>query len=129
MRWDDAVRAAVARLEADATLTGLLGGAHVYRAGARRQPQIPSVEWFGITTRLEENTEPITVQFDIWARGYAAAVAIEGRLRALLHSDTPVDWAGLKLWSQYQDGRDHEDPEPGVVHRSVDYELKPARER
>lgn len=127
MKWDDAVRAAVAALEGDSELTTALGGSHIYRAGAKRAPQIPSVEWLVVMAGTTELTEPVTVQFDVWARGYSQALTIEARVRAVLHSDTPTTYGGLTLWSRYTDSRDHQDPEPGVAHRSLDFVLEPAR--
>jgi hypothetical protein len=136
MRSDDVVRAFVAALEADAALVALIGlggdgTPNIYRAGANRDPQIPSVEWRRITDRAAENTEPMLFQFDVWARGYAAAMAIEHRIRRVLlpYGDSgAVTLDGLPMLAELDDSRDHEDPEPGVVHTSLDIRFEPAKQ-
>lgn len=122
------VTAVVARLRADTTLVFLLGGSYFYRAAAVRAPQIPSVEYTVVSAVERENTERVLMQFDVWARGYAQALAVEARLRVLLHRLLPEEMEGLLMFAQYADARDHEDPEPGVAHRSVDFAFEPARE-
>ena len=128
MRSDDVVQAVMARLRGDTALVTALGGPRIYRSGANRQPQIPSLEWTIISDVYREGTERVLMQFDSWTRGYAQAVAVEGRVRTLLHRELPEDFGGLLMWAQYSDSRDHEDPEPGVIHRSADFTFEPARE-
>lgn len=130
MRADDVARAFVAALGADAALLVLLGSAaHVYRAGTNRAPQIPSVEWQRITGRKAESTEPLTFQFDVWARGYAAAMAIEARLVAVMDREGGlVTLNGLTMYATREDEGDLPDPEPGVVHTHVDFRFEPAKE-
>jgi hypothetical protein len=128
VRADDVIQAFVAALEGDAALITALGGEFIYRAGANRAPQIPSVEWRRITGTKAESTEPVTFQIDVWARGYAAAVAIEERLDAVLNREGGlVTLNGLTMFAAMEDYRDHEDPEPGVVHTSQDYRFEPAK--
>jgi hypothetical protein len=128
VRADDVIRAFVAALEGDAALITALGGENIFRAGANRSPQIPSVEWRRITGAKEESTEPMTFQFDVWARGYAAAVAIEERLDAVLDREGGLlTIGGVPMFARMEDSRDHEDPEPGVVHTSQDYRFEPAK--
>lgn len=131
MRADDVIQAFVAALEGDEALITALGGEHIYRAGANREPQIPSVEWRRITNGIAENTEPMLFQFDVWARGYAAAMAIEARLRAVLlprQGSGAITLGGLPMLAELDDSRDHEDPEPGVVHTSLDIRYEPAKQ-
>jgi hypothetical protein len=129
MKWDDAVRALIATWDADAELTTALGGQHTYRSGAFREPRVPSVEYFVVSTILTENTERVRLQVDIWATSYAQVVAIERRLRELVHRDLPHTLGGVLMWTQVIDSRDVPDPQPRVVHRSIDVMLEPARER
>ena len=128
MRSDDVVQAVTARLRADTALVTTLGGPHIFKASATRPAQIPCVEWTILSDVYRENTEPMLVQFDVWSRGYAQSVAIEARLRTLLHRELPENFGGLLMWAQYSDSRDHAPPEPGVMHRSTDFFFEPARE-
>lgn len=127
MRWVDALEAAIAALLADATLSAIPGFS-VRRRGEFTLQQVPSITWQAFSDEIAENTNPIEVQFDVFARGIDQALVLEGRLRAILHRDTPQTLGGVLMRTQLADARDHEDPEPGVVHRSLDFELEPARE-
>jgi hypothetical protein len=130
VRADDLAQAFVAALEADTALITALGGQPaIYRAGANRAPVIPSLEWRRITNTLAENTEPALVQFDVWARSYAAAMTIEARIRAVLTGQARVVTLGsLPLYASLDDARDHDDPEPGVAHISLDIRFEPAKD-
>lgn len=141
MRADDVIQAFVAALEGDSALMALVGthpltGApNIFRAGANREPQIPSVEWRRVSDTLAENTEPMLFQFDVWAKAgagrqaYSNAMAIEARLRAVLHRDgANLTLGGIPMLASLDDSRDHEDPEPGVVHTSLDFRFEPAKE-
>lgn len=122
-------QAAVAALAADSALTTALGGAFIFRSGANREPQIPSVEWRRITNTLAENTEPALVQFDVWAHSYAAAMTIEARIRTVLTGQARVVTLGsVPLFAALDDARDHDDPEPGVAHISLDIRFEPAKD-
>ena len=128
MRHDDVSRAVVAALQGDAALTTALGGQHIYRSGAFRAPQVPSVEWFVVSETKRENTMRLLLQLDIWARSYAAAVTIEQRVRRLLDLDIPHPVAGLLMWVQVEDARDQPDPQPEIVHRVLTVSFEPTRE-
>lgn len=125
--WADTMEAVVSTLRADATLSAI-PGFMVLRQGEFTQPHVPSVAWMVYTDPEAENTDPIFVQIDVFADGLTQAVTIERRLRALLHSDTPQTLAGVRMWTLRLDARDHADPEPGRVHRSLDFQFEPARE-
>jgi hypothetical protein len=128
MRVDDVVTAVVAALDADTELGTLLGGERVYRMGANTEPQVPSVEYFVVSSGLRENTEPIVIQFDVWSNGFTAAAAIADRLHEVLHAEGTTELGGLRMYARRADGpRDHGDPEPRVVHRSIDFRFEPAR--
>lgn len=129
MRWDDVARAVVAALNADAALTTALGGQHVYPASAAREVRIPSVEWFMVTDRYDESRNPMIMQIDLWAKGQAVAVTIEERIRAVLHSDVRRVFAGTDCETSYIESRSHDHPDPGVVHRSLDFRFEPVREQ
>lgn len=114
-------------LRADAGLVAALGGAHVYRQASQREARIPSVELLIVSDTPRENTGRVLVQVDTWSTSPDASGVIEGRIFALLHSDLPQTLGGLKMFTTYQDSRDHEDPEPGVVHWSMDFMFEPHR--
>lgn len=130
MKADEVAQAAVSALGADSALVTALGGtAFVFRAAANRAPQIPSVEWRRITNTLAESTESVLLQFDMWARGYSALMIIESRVRTVLLGQARiVTLGGLAMWAEMDDARDHEDPEPGVAHSSLDIRFEPAKD-
>lgn len=124
MIWDDVLRALVAALRADTALQALLGADYLKRIKRTSEGElkIPGVTYQVVSSPLEENTESMTVQWDEWGIGYAAIVAIEERLRALMHADGVITVGGIRLWARVLDARDHEDPEEKVAHRSIDIE-------
>jgi len=132
--WDVVVEAWLADLLADTALTTALGGAHIYPAQAARPVRVPSVEWLPIDDREEEIHNPILFQVDYWAKGTTLAATIERRLRRLTHRDVARVWMldgeTLRLWTRYIDSRTHDYPaDPGVLHRSLDFQIKPLREK
>ena len=136
MRWDSVIAAAVAALEADAALVAALGGtAAIDDAYAIRDLVIPSVTWTLVSDVEGESLDRIVVQWDIWARPDGVnsarrnAATIERRIRHVLHADVFRTLGGIYMATLYEDGRDHGDPDPEVVHRSVDIRFEPVREK
>lgn len=129
MKWADALRALLGRAEGDAALMAALGGPHIYRSGTHRKPRIPSVEYTVVVSTLSEAMEPVLSQWDIFAESEAQLLAIEKRLRRLFH------WGGwrrvgsVSMSSTYEDSRGHPEPEPGRLHRSIDFRHQPVRHR
>jgi hypothetical protein len=101
----------------------------VYASNASREVRIPSCEGYIVTDRDQESTARILIQIDHWARSLSDSVAIERRLRAVLHSEVRRQFAGTDCATLYDDSRDHDHPEPGVFHRSVDFRFEPVQER
>ena len=128
MRWDAVQDAVVAALQADSALVTELGGPYIYLASASRPVQIPSVEYMMVFDREVESLNPIMFQIDYFARGNAQARVIERRIRQVLHRDVRRSFAGSDCATLYEDSRDHDHPEPGVVHRSLDFRFEPVRE-
>ncbi len=126
MVWDDVVAALLQLLQNDEQLKTLLGGPQIYRSKSRASIQIPGVYYTVVSSVLQENLEPTLIQWDIWAKGAEQASSIEKRLYQLMHSDVPVTICGLKMWSQYEAGRD-DDPDQSTVRRLLDYRYTPAR--
>jgi hypothetical protein len=128
VKWVDVMEAVLAHLTADAGLTAALAGGAIRRHGTFIEPAVPSLAWITYGNVLDENTEVVPTQWDIFAQEIDQAIAIERRLRALLHRDTPQVIGGIPMWTQFVDARDHADPEPGRIHRSLDFRFEPARE-
>lgn len=127
MRWDVALDAIIARVKTDPELLRALGGARI-RETADGKPEFPSVTHLVVSGPLRENTERMVMQWDLWARAEETARTIERRLRALLHRDLPELVGDVPMWLQLVDRRDHDDPEPGTVHRSLDFAFEFAKE-
>lgn len=120
--------AVVPHMADDSILRTTLGGAHVYRTGEFAAPRVPGIGWFLVSDTLEENTNEILVQIDLFATSMEQMIVMEGRVRALLHHDTVTTIQGVRMWAQLEGARDNADPEPGFVHRSMDFRFTPARE-
>lgn len=127
MKWDLALDAIVDRVKADAQLRTALGGPRI-RETADGKPEFPSVTYMIVSGPLRENTERMVMQWEFWARAETTARTIERRLRALLHRDLPELVGDMPMWLQLVDRRDHNDPEPGTVHRSLDFAFEFAKE-
>ena len=127
MRWPAVMQAVVTALNADAALVAELGGQYVYPAQSSRPVRIPSVEWSMIGDAVGEVMERVIVQLDYWATSMPEAVTIEARIRAVLHNDVRRTFGGIDMATSYLDSRSHEHPEPGVVHRSLDFLFEPVR--
>lgn len=129
MKWLDVVDAMVAALEADGELTTALGGPHIYVAVAGRTIRVPSIEYTAVADTLEENTEPVLLQLDLYARGTEAVATIERRVRIVLHRDLPYMLGALAVWGRLQGARSLDFPSDGEVrYRSLDFEFETARE-
>lgn len=129
MKWLDALNALLDELLADEEFTDALEGANVFRDGEHSKPQVPGVYFSVISAGLDETSEPALTQWDIFARDIDQALAIETRLRRKLHW---VGWrtlGGVSLASQYEESRDHPEPDFDVIHRSLDFRHTPVRNR
>lgn len=123
MRWVEVMEAVIAELKADVGMAGVAVLMHGEFSGL----QVPSLAWLVYGDRREENTNPIRVQFDIYARGLDQTLTIESAVRRL-HGDTPRTIQGVRMWATLDDARGDAAPDPGVTHRSLDFIFEPARE-
>lgn len=123
MRWVEVMEAVIAELKADPDLASV----PVLMHGEFTDLKVPSIAWLVYSDRREENTNPIRVQFDIYARGIDQALMIERSVRDL-HGDTPKTIQGVLMWAMLDDARGDAAPEPQVTHRSLDFIFEPARE-
>lgn len=129
MRWADALDAVLQRLRADETLTLALDGGELTRAGIVQPPEVP-----GITYRLAgswplEGAEAVLVEWEIRATGEAQALAIEERMRTLLHTPLAESWGGVALLLERTNARDAAAAAPAVLHRVLSYKLTVAEEQ
>lgn len=127
MRWDDVVRAIKAALDGDAGLAAIMGGRKLEPLESTTSRTVPSIRYTVVSDVEREVTESIMVQLDYWANGRAQAVAIEQRIRAVLSHPTRRDFGGVNMATLFYGGRDSSDPEPGVVHRQIDYRFDAVR--
>jgi hypothetical protein len=116
VRWDDVVAAATSELDANATLAAL--GIVLERSeyGPR---VVPGLRYTVVADSAGETLAEVLIQFDLWAESREQAAVIEREIRRL-RRDHFRDLAGLKVVALVQESRDMGDPQPGVVHRSVD---------
>lgn len=128
-RWAVVMERWLARLNGSASITAIIGSAGFYPMSAARPAVIPSVEYLVYGDRETELFNLVSVRMHLYVRGQAAAIALEGAIRDLSHSDVEQDLgAGIRGWIRYSDGRDIDYPsEPGVVHRALDFDLETVR--
>lgn len=127
MRWDVVVAAVVKALRDDSALTAALGGGSIEPMESNVERRIPSVRYTLIGDFEEETLNPITVQIDYWALSKQKAVTIEKRIRTVLSARRRASFNGVSMWILYLDSRDMDDPQPGTVHRSLDFRCVPVR--
>lgn len=126
MIWVEGLQAVIDTLLEDELLVEALGGDHVYRNGEHNEYRVPAIYWTVVWNRIDENTEPFMVQLDVFANDINSYIALEGRIRRLLHRDTPHEVQGIPMLTQLDDARDHVDGED-YIHRSLDFRIEPAR--
>lgn len=129
MKWDDVLAAVIAALRADSALMTALGGARIVPMESGVERKVPDLRYTLIFDREEEVMNPILVQFDYWAKDRAQAVVIESRLRTIVGARVRRTLGGVEMATLYEDSRDGTDPQPGVVHRSLDFRFVPVRNR
>jgi hypothetical protein len=117
--------AMLALLDADATLTAMVGAFEP--SGGDMPRRVPQGRYTQIYDVPGEVTGLVGYQFDVWTTGREPAMQACRRLYSLLHRRALAQVGGVAMWMLYQDQRDMADPEPGVVHRSIDFRFVPVR--
>jgi hypothetical protein len=129
MRWPDLLESALELLRERSLMPGsALAGVTLRRTGEIRKAVPHSIGYTAIDTDAGDGWEGILLQLDIWGPGYPAVVAMEREVRRAL--DRPVDFMGplgFMMTSEYDDGRDGADAEEGAANRSIDFNLRAAR--
>jgi len=131
-RITEVIESQLATLAADATLSGLLDGAHIYaRHSVERVEQIPGVYWsLPSIDPMEETEERATVQWDCYARTIASVNAIAARVKRLTHHEGPVDFDGIPAWSQFAGSSEFGGSKRvGIMRRIVETEIRVVRVR
>lgn len=133
MIWDAVVPGALDRLAADAGVAQIMEDRIFLRTGGDNDPErrfeVPSIEAFVITDAEDEVENDLTVQVDIFTRTRADSVAVEKRVRALLHHDVPIQIAGRGVWSQMQDRRRVPGTGGEIYGVSLDFLMQAVRDR
>jgi hypothetical protein len=102
MNWDSVVAALLAEVADVPEIAAIVGG-RVYFAGSGAFV-VPSVELTIVADTVSELWEPVTVQFDVWAKSFTDVRTIERILRRRYHHQLPIPIGGLNVWAQYSDG-------------------------
>lgn len=130
MRVREVLEAQLAILAADSALTTLLGGEHIYmRDSVDEVEQVPGIYWWGPDEApMEEVTHRAMVLWDVWADTSEQALAIETRLRDLLHHETPRQYGDVLAWSSFA-GSSVLAAAKGQARRAAEFEIQPVRRR
>lgn len=133
MRWDVVIEAVRKALKADAALTSALGSGTIEPMESNVERRVPSIRYTLVTDFDEEVLNPIMLQIDYWALSRAKAVTIEGRIEAVLKKPLGTSFAltgigeTVRMGCELIERRDASDPQPGVVHRQLDFRFTPVR--
>lgn len=129
MRWAELLDSALLLLRERGEREGsALAGVALRRTGQIRKVAPHSIGYTAVATDATDGSESLLLQLDLWAPDYPTAVAMEREVRAAL--DRPVDFVGplgFRMTSEYDDGRDGADADEGAAHRSIDFNLRAAR--
>lgn len=129
MRGFEIANKCLTKLFADAPLVELLGGNHIYRSRTRKNIKVPGVYYTIVNEQLGENEVEIVIQWDVWAEKTSQQVQIEQKLYELMHSDLPLDYSGLLMWSEYSGRHDLTDgEEEAQLHSALEFRYSTARE-
>jgi hypothetical protein len=124
--------AQLARLNADAALLALLGGAGriIRRYSVGAIVTIPGVYWHFPSETPGETSWEVLADFDVWADTYSQARQIGARLIAVMHKELPEQIGGTLCFSQLVGAEDLGDPGPdGVARRLYRFRWEPVRDR
>jgi hypothetical protein len=129
-RDQDAVEKAMkVALLADTDLVAALGGNYVGPWERGRERRVPSVRYRLVADPVTERVARITYQVDCWAEGRAALNTIVDRVQRVLHGERRRTVGGIEMATLCVDGRELDDPQPGVLRYSMDFRFEPVRER
>lgn len=128
MHRQDMLNDWLARLNADATIVGLLGANGFYPAQSGIPVTVPSVHYSTSYNPEGELFEKAGIRLDLFIRGATKAAALEQRIRDLSHRDISQVLGSRRCWIRYLDAADVPFPsDPDVTHRALDFELETVR--
>lgn len=127
MNWDLVVAAIVKLWRDDTQLMAALGSGSVEPAESNVERRIPGLRYTVITESENEITNPILLQVDYWTLSRAKGITLERRLRWLTVTRWPITINNVVMWIFLEDSRDAADPQPGVLHRQLDFRCVPVR--
>jgi hypothetical protein len=127
MRWDALIPAALATLEADATVSGIVGTA-IYKLGERNL-EIPSIEWDMIVeTHTDEVFESALVTLTCITASEADLINLTRGVRDALDRRTWQLEDGEVKSVEWLEARRVEGPVDGILSQQLDFRLRAARE-
>lgn len=130
MMWDHVIRRVLAAIADDSELSAIYGARVRAAAVGDFDPSVATLEYTLIGDTEGELWSPVILQLDQWAPKFDVVTRSERRLRGLFHRDLPVDFDGLAMWCQYQDGSTLAAPNrDGVSGRGIRFRFTPIRER
>lgn len=127
MIWSTVMEEVLRKLSTDATLTSLLGGSHIYKNRSRSTIQVPSVVYAVTYEDVRENTAVAVVQFDLWTKDVVKMSEVQLRVYQILHSDVPVTFGAVKMWSQFENAFEFQEEDQGMYHKGLIYRFTSAR--
>lgn len=127
MKWDVVVAALVKLWRDDTQLMAALGSGTIEPTESNVERRIPGMRYTVIAENEEEILNPIILQVDYWTLSRVKGVTLERRLRWLTVTRWPVTINDVAMWVFLDDSRDAPDPQPGVLHRQLDFRCVPVR--
>jgi hypothetical protein len=127
MIWSTILEEVLRKLSTDAAMTSSLGGPHIYKNKSRSTIQVPAITYAVTYEDVRENTAVAVVQFDVWAKDVRTMSDLQLRMYQILHSDVPVTFGTVKMWSQFENAFDFSEEDQGIFHRGAVYRFTSAR--
>lgn len=103
MIWDRFLVALMQEVADDPTVAGVVGSRVIF-ATEGADYVVPGLEVSVLSDTVSELWNPLTIQFDIFARTFEQCAAVERVLRSRYHSQIPVTIGGMDVFAQYSDG-------------------------
>lgn len=132
MMWDRVIEALRTVILADPILSAIYGES-VRMASASATPFVPNapvLEYLLIADSVTELWAPVIIQFDQWNPSAEGVVDSERRLRRIFDDVLPREYAGLRMWVQYEGGEVTAMPDRnGFSGRAIRFRFTPLRER
>jgi hypothetical protein len=108
---------------------GLLSNeaARVRKHQTHKDYAVPSIGVQRIESTELEIEGLVLIQFHTFARSATECRALRNEMLRVVHSDYHWTLGGIEMFSLYQGGRDHDDPDANTAYMSDDIEYHPYR--